>query len=219
MQTPEKVIRGGLRPERWAKLQRALDQRLGAVRVVVENLGNPHNTSAVLRTCEALGIQHVHAVEAAGSFTISRRITIGAHKWITLHRHGTIDECARELRVDGFRLYAAVLDPKSVPLEQIPVDEPVALIFGNERSGVTPEVRDQCDGSYTIPMAGFVQSFNISVAAAISLYSLTARIRRLRPDQGLLSPEEKSQILESWLPKSVRWGRKAVRALRSPTPP
>jgi tRNA (guanosine-2'-O-)-methyltransferase len=67
-------------------------------------------------------------------------------------------------------------------------------------------------------MAGFVQSFNISVAAAISLYSLTARVRRLRPDQGLLSPEEKSQVLESWLPKSVRWGRKAVSALRCPTP-
>jgi tRNA (guanosine-2'-O-)-methyltransferase len=214
MQTAEEVIRGVLRPQRWAKIQAALEQRLGAVRVVVENLHNPHNTSAVLRTCEALGVQHIHAVETTGPFTLSRRITIGAHKWVTLHHHDTIAECARKIKETGFRLYGAVLDPKSLPLEEIPVDQPVALIFGNEKVGVSPQARDLCDGTYTIPMVGFVQSFNISVAAAISLYSLTGRVRRLRADGGLLSPEEKAEILESWLPKSVRWGRKALRALR-----
>jgi tRNA (guanosine-2'-O-)-methyltransferase len=215
MQTAEEVIRGVLRPERWAKMCVALDQRLGAVRVVAENLHNPHNTSAVLRTCEALGVQHVHAVEAAGPFTVSRRITIGAHKWLTLHRHDTIAECAREIKGAGFRLYGSVLDPQSLPLEEIPVDQRVALIFGNENTGVSPEAQNLCDGIFTIPMVGFVQSFNISVAVAISLYSLTARVRRLRSDGGLLSPQERSEILESWLPKSVRWGRKALRALSS----
>jgi tRNA (guanosine-2'-O-)-methyltransferase len=217
MESAEEIIRGAMTPERWAKMRAVLDQRLGALRVVVENLHHPHNMSAVVRSCEALGIQHAHAVEAAEHFTFSRRITLGAHKWLTLHRHNTIAECAREIKSKGFRMYAAVLDRESLSLEQIPVDEPVALVFGNEKAGVSPEARELCDGTYTVPMVGFAQSLNISVAAAISLYSLSGRVRRLRPDGGLLTPGERSQILESWLPKSVRWGRRIARARRTPS--
>lgn len=213
MEDAQELLREVLRPERWAKMEAALKQRLGAVRLVTENLQDPHNRSAVLRTCEALGVQHVHAVQGEDAFRVSRRITLGAHKWLTLHRHGDFDCCARELRARGFRLYAAMLDPDALPLEEIPVDTPVALVFGNEKLGVSPQARALCDAAYTIPMVGFVQSLNISVAAAVSLYSLTLRVRRLRPDGGRLGPAERAEVLENWLPKSVRCGRRLVRAV------
>ncbi len=207
----EEMIRRALRPERWAKIERALRNRLGAVRVVVENLHHAHNLSAVLRTCEALGVQHVHVVDEAEHCKLSRRITMGAHKWLTVHRHARFDTCAEELRQRGFRLYAAMLDPGALPLEEIPVDRPVAVVLGNEKEGVSRRTRELCDGAYFIPMYGFVQSYNVSVAAAISLYSLTRRVRRERPDGGLLSPEERAEVLRSWMPKSLRFGRRLLR--------
>jgi len=213
MQSAEDIIRGGLKPRRWARIQSVLEQRLGAVRVVLEDLHHPHNMSAVLRSCDAFGVQYVHAVEEPENFTVSRRITLGTQKWLTLRRHDTIAGCAEELRGAGFRLFAAVLNPQAVPLDRIPVDTPVALVFGNERAGVSSSALDLCDGSYTIPMLGFAQSLNISVAAAISLYSLTARVRQHRPDRGLLTAEEKARVIESWLPRSARWGQRAARAL------
>jgi tRNA (guanosine-2'-O-)-methyltransferase len=195
-------------------MQAVLDSRLGAVRVVVENVHDPHNISAVLRSAEALGVQHVHVVEAASGFGLSRRITRGAHKWLTVHRHHHFSECSSMLRNEGFRLYAAMLGHGAVPLEAIPVDVPVALVFGNEKEGVSPDALAACHGCYTIPMAGFVQSFNISVAAAVSLYSLTTRVRAERPDGGKLSESEHQAVLEEWLPRSLRCGRRVVRAAR-----
>jgi tRNA (guanosine-2'-O-)-methyltransferase len=205
------LMQASIRPQRWAKMRAVLDSRLRAVRVVAENLHHPHNMSALLRTCEAFGVQHVHAVETAESFTFSRRITLGSHKWLTITRHGTIGECAETLREQGFRLYAAMLEPSALPLESIPVAEPVALILGNEKGGVSDAARALCDGIYTIPMTGFVQSLNISVAAAISIYSVTSRVRALRPDGGALTSEEKERLLRAWLPKSVRWGARVRR--------
>ena len=204
-------IREALRPERWQRMQRVLDSRLGSVRVAVENVHDPHNLSAVLRSAEALGVQHVHVVEAASGFSLSRRITRGAHKWLTVHRHRDFVECAGALREAGFRIFAAMLQPGAIPLEEVPVTEPVALLLGNEHDGVSAEAAAACDGCYTIPMAGFVQSFNISVAAAVSLYSVTTRARALRTDGGLLSECERQTVLENWLPKSLRCGRRATR--------
>jgi tRNA (guanosine-2'-O-)-methyltransferase len=215
MHTVRELALATLRPERWEKLQKVLALRLGAVRVVVENLHHPHNMSAVVRSCEAFGVQHLHAVEAGDEFTFSRRISLGSHKWLTLRRHDSFAACAAELKALGFRLYAAMLDPGAVPLHAIPIDEPVALVLGNEKEGVTPEARAQCDGAYTIPMAGFVQSLNISVAAAISLYDLTRRVRAERPDGGLLSEAERAALLESWLPKSARAAGRLARLARA----
>lgn len=208
-----------LRPERRERLLSVLDQRLGAVRVAVENLHHAHNMSAVLRSCEAFGVQHVHAVETVEAFTFSRRVTLGAHKWLTLHRHDTMAECAAALRGLGFRLYAAMLDPSAVPLGQVPVDRPVALVLGNEKDGVTAAARALCDGAYTIPMAGFSQSLNISVAAAVSLYDVTRRARDERPDRGLLAAAERDALLDAWLPKSARAAARLAKLQVSQTDP
>ncbi len=219
METAEAIIRAALMPRRWARLEAVLAQRLGAVRVVVENLYHPHNMSAVLRTAEALGIQHVHVVDEPGHFEVSRRISMGAHKWLTVHRHREFGACADELTGAGFRLYAALLDPGAVALEEVPVAEPVALVLGNEKDGVSPAARARCHGAYTIPMAGFVQSLNVSVAAAVSLYDVTRRARAERPDGGLLAPAERAEVLARWLPKSARFGARVARAAGGEDPP
>lgn len=204
MRSVREVAFSSLRPERREKLLAVLGQRLGSVRVAVENLHHPHNMSAVLRSCEAFGVQHVHAVETVEAFTFSRRVTLGAHKWLTLHRHDTFADCAAALRALGFRLYAALLDAAALPLGEVPVDAPVALVLGNEKEGVSAEARALCDGAYLIPMAGFSQSLNISVAAAVSLYDVTRRARTERADSGLLAEAERASLLETWLPKSAR---------------
>lgn len=212
MPTSDEILRGALRPQRWARIQSVLAQRLASVRLVLENVHHPHNVSAVLRSCEAFGVQHVHAVETSTNFRFSRRITMGTHKWLTLSRHDCFDDCATQLRAEGFKLYAAVPDLGAVPLEQLPVDEPVALVLGNEKAGLTPCARALCDGCYTIPMAGFAQSLNISVAASVSLYDVTRRARAARRDGGLLTSVERSELLATWLPKTVPCGKKVMRA-------
>lgn len=219
MQKPEEIARRVIRPERLEKVCAVASRRLGSVRVVAENLHHPHNMSALLRSCEAFGVQHVHAVETVEDFTFSRRVTLGAHKWLTLKRHDTFEACAAELRGLGFRLYAAMLDPSAVSLGDLPVEQPLALVFGNEKDGVSPGARALCNGAYMIPMAGFSQSLNISVAAAISLYDVTRRARELRPDGGLLGEGEREALLASWLTKSVRCGVKLRRLAGVADPP
>jgi tRNA (guanosine-2'-O-)-methyltransferase len=185
-----------------------LEHRMGSLRVVVENLHNPHNMSAVLRSCEAMGVQHVHAVESVEKFSVSRGITKGSHKWLTLHKHRTFSDCASELAAEGFSLYAAMLQKDAVALAELPIDRNVALVFGNEHAGVSPEALALCDGAYFIPMHGFVQSYNVSVATSISIYDVSSRMRTGREDKGALTGEQKALILESWLPKVAPYTRK-----------
>jgi tRNA (guanosine-2'-O-)-methyltransferase len=213
-----KILEGMLTPARLERIATALEARLGALRVVTENLRNTHNMNAVLRTCEAFGVQHLHVVEGEKDFSINRKITKGSHKWIDLHRHLSIGDCARELKAEGFSLYAAMLGRGAVPLDEIPLEKPVAIILGNERTGVSEEAVSYCDGFYTIPMHGFVQSFNISVAAAISIYSLSSRMRKERPDHGALSPEERARVLGVWLPKTAPYAKKIAKVLAEANP-
>jgi tRNA (guanosine-2'-O-)-methyltransferase len=208
------VLAGCVQPRRMERLLKVLEGRLASVRVVVENIHHPHNMSAVLRSCEALGVQTVHVVESVEKFKIARGITKGSHKWLTLRYHRSFTECADELHGEGFRLYAAMLADDAVSLEEVPVQTPVALVFGNEHAGVSEEAQAHCDGSYMIPMHGFVQSYNVSVAVAMSLYDVTSRARSQREDGGALTAEQQTQLLQTWLPKSTPHGRKITEILK-----
>ena len=214
MEALRDILEGMITPRRMERLLGVLGARLGALRVVVENLKHPHNVNAVLRTCEALGVQHVHLVDPGREFYIHRRIAKGSHKWLTLHRHGAFAPCAAELHAAGFRLYAAMPSAGATPVDRIDVGDPVALVFGNESEGVSPEARDICDGCYVVPMTGFVESFNVSVAAAISIYDVANRMRRERPDKGLLSPVESAEILKVWIPKATPHAKRIEAILR-----
>ncbi|HEX6837281.1 MAG TPA: RNA methyltransferase, partial [Polyangia bacterium] len=154
--------------ERRDKIDRVAASRLRGLVVVLENLYDPHNGAAALRSCEAIGVAEVRIVGA--SFSFSERVTQGCDKWLTLVRHESIERCAEALRARGFKLYAAV-PGAATSLEELDAVTPAAFLVGNERDGLSAAARAACDVEFAIPMHGFSQSVNLSVATALCVYT------------------------------------------------
>jgi tRNA (guanosine-2'-O-)-methyltransferase len=200
--------------ERRARIVAAVEGRIRSVVTVIEGLSDPHNASAILRTCDALGVHEVHAIEAQAHVRMTTRVTKGADKWMDLRRHSDPAQCAKELRDRGYKLYIADMRA-TVTLEEIKEQPRVALAFGNEHSGISPALRALADGAFSIPMSGMVESFNVSVAAGIALYVAT------RGRRGDLTQQERSELHARFLLESVRGGElvleRALRESRSPS--
>ena len=159
-------------PERQVRMEQVIEHRTTHIRVVLENIYQPHNASAVMRSCECFGIQHLHVIENSNAFTVNPDVAMGASNWINLHRHRDSDAdntaaCLRELRKSGYRIVATSLDSTSVPLTELPLEEKTSLWFGTEELGLSKQVLQEADAHVHIPMQGFTQSFNISVSAAM----------------------------------------------------
>jgi tRNA (guanosine-2'-O-)-methyltransferase len=147
--------------------------RVTSVVTVVEGLTDPHNVAAILRTSDALGVGEVHTIAtSARGLVITTRVTRGCEKWMSLRRHPSPGACARELHDRGFALYVADMRAAH-SIGTLAGIERVAVAFGNEHAGISDELRAVADGTFAIPMRGMVESFNVSVAAAIALYELT----------------------------------------------
>lgn len=158
---------------RQERVRAVLSRRQPDFTVVLENVHDPHNVNAVLRTCDAVGILAVHAVytvEAPPETLFARQTSASAAKWVTVHRHDTIEECYTELRESGMTILATALASGAIDLYDADLSVPVALVFGNEMRGVSSEALDLADDALSIPMVGMVQSLNISVACAVCLY-------------------------------------------------
>jgi tRNA (guanosine-2'-O-)-methyltransferase len=161
--------------ERREKIDRIAAARLGGLVVVLENLHDPHNGGAALRSCEAIGVRQVRVVGA--SFRVSERVTQGCDKWLDVVRDESIEGCVADLKARGFQLYAAVPGART-SLEELDAVTPAAFLIGNERDGLTPAARAACDVEFAIPMHGFSQSVNLSVATALCVYTHAERRRR-----------------------------------------
>lgn len=185
-----------LTEERQRKIRDVVDGRTVNVVPVLENIYDRGNISAVLRSAEALGFQNAHVIEHDDKFKNSARVSQGADKWLDVHRWRSSTpgqatrECVAALKAQGFQVLATHLDARAVPLGSVDVTRPTAIVYGNERDGISPEMIEACDQTVIIPMRGFVQSFNISVAAAISLY----HIALARGSRGDLSEDEKTVL-------------------------
>lgn len=189
--------------DRRCRIEQVVERRLKGVTVALVGLHDPHNGAAVLRTAESLGIQHVHAVQSVEPFAYSPKVAVGCEKWITVHRYGDFETVAAKLEADEFTLWAAV--PGALArLEDFSCDRPVALVFGNERDGLSPSVIERCDARFSLPMWGFTQSYNLSVSVGLSLSEVSARYRALSGRSGDLGDEEKSYLRALWLFRSVR---------------
>ena len=163
---------------RRARILGVIEARLASVTVVLDRLIDPHNAAAILRTSEGLGIGRVHVVpHDHGDAVAHRRVTQDAEKWLDVEQHESGPACVRALRSQGFRVYAGHLGEGAVSYTEVAADGPVALLFGNEHAGPGAETLQACDGTFRIPMAGFTQSFNVSVAAGIALADLARRRR------------------------------------------
>lgn len=183
--------------ERIDRIAAALAQRTRYVRCAIEAVHHRHNVSAILRTCDALGLQHVHLVE--GHFTPSKGAARGADRWLDIHRHQQPEEAISELRAAGFAIWIADFASPPVAPEQIPLDRPVCLWFGAELMGVGPAAQAAADGIVTIPMRGLAQSLNVSVAAALALRPVAERARAELGDRALLDPSERDAIWARWM--------------------
>ncbi len=182
---------------RKERIWRAVSGRTHAVIAVIEGLTDPHNASAILRTCDALGVHEVHAIEANARVKLTTRVTKGAEKWMDLRRNETPEACARELKDRGYKLYVADMRATRT-LEQIAEEPRVALAFGNEHAGISAALREASDGAFAIPMMGMVESFNVSVAAGIALWAAT------RGRAGDLNETERVELAARFLIESVR---------------
>lgn len=159
-------------PERQEKLVSVLDKRQDNITIVLENVFDPHNISAVMRTCDAVGIQEIYILNTK----IPRHKKWGfkssssAKKWLTVHQYENAEECFSSLRKRYSSLLTTHLADDAVSLYQVDFTKSIALIFGNEHNGVSDEIRTLADGNFIIPQIGIIQSLNISVACAVTLY-------------------------------------------------
>lgn len=159
-------------PERIAKLTGVLVKRQPDLTVVLENVFDPHNISAVMRTCDAVGLQDIYILNTK----IPRhkkwgaRSSSSAAKWLTIHQFENVEECFSSLRKRYSKILTTHLSSDAVDLYAINMTEPMAFVFGNEHSGVSDEIRALADGNFIIPQVGIIQSLNISVACAVTLY-------------------------------------------------
>jgi tRNA (guanosine-2'-O-)-methyltransferase len=200
---------GLLTPERKARIQSVVDARLGSVTVVLDRLLDPHNTAAILRTAEGLGIARAHVVpHEAGDSVAHRRVTQDAHKWLEIEIHASGARAAAMLRLAGYEVWAGHLTPNARLHGEVPADRPVALLFGNEHEGPAAETLAACTGTFRIPMAGFTQSFNVSVAAGIALADLTSARRRSLGKPGDLPEEERVQLRDRFTLLAARLARR-----------
>lgn len=180
---------------RAARMQEVLSLRLARVSVAMEALYHRHNLSAILRTCDSMGVHVVHVV---GGSRVSRGPARGAERWLELVHHATPADAVAHLRAEGVRLFVADLVGEPMVPEATPVDAPLCLWFGAELAGVAAEARAAADGVVTIPMRGMTQSLNVSVAAALVIRPVAERARALGPEV-LLDTVARERILREWL--------------------
>jgi tRNA (guanosine-2'-O-)-methyltransferase len=180
---------------RALRIQGALLRRISSVVVVVEAVRRRHNASAILRTAEAVGLHEAHLI--TNSFRPSRGAARGAERWLELHRHGQTSACIDALEARGFDLWVADLAPDARAPDEVPIDRPLAILFGSELVGVSDEARARARGVVTVPMRGLTESLNVSAAAACVLYRLAER-RRAEVGGGDLDPERAMDFWRRW---------------------
>lgn len=193
-----------LSARRLERFREILSQRTRYITVALEDVYQMHNASAVIRSCDVFGIQDAHLVEARFGRRLDTKIAMGAQKWVDVSRYDTTASCIETLRMRGYRIVATSPHAGSPGPGELPLDQPVALFFGTEKEGLSSGVLEGADATVRIPMVGFTESLNISVAAAILLYDLSNRLRNSRVAWQL----SEAEILE----KRFDWAFKSVQA-------
>ena len=211
--------------------QRVLNNRTRFITVVLEDIYQPHNASAVLRSCDCFGIQDVHIIEKEYEFRPSPDIALGSYKWLNIHQYSEAiaaehkNDCIENLKLEGYKIVAMTLRENSIPLQSVELDSKIALCFGTEETGLSDEFHVMADEFVKIPMYGFTQSFNISVTVALSLFILREKLNHTHINW-MLNEAERQDLLLDWLIKIIPRGHRIaehyLKTLRSPnasTPP
>lgn len=188
-------------PERTERLQSVLDKRQGSITVVLENVFDPHNISAVMRTCDAIGVQEIYVLNTRipPHKKWGAKSSSSADKWLTVHQFTNAEECFAALRKKYNRILTTHLSSDAVNLYSIDFTENIALVFGNEHAGVSDEIRTMADGNFIIPQVGIIKSLNISVACAVTLYEAYRQKEKAgHYDQPNLSEPNYAALAKEW---------------------
>jgi tRNA (guanosine-2'-O-)-methyltransferase len=196
-------------PARLALFVKVLQERTGYINVVLEDIFQPQNASAVLRSCDCLGIQHVHVIENRNRFRISKDVSLGSSKWLTIKKHkggnnNSLD-AINLLKQEGYRIIATTPHKNDCLLQDFDISKgKFALVFGSELPGISETILNEADEFLKIPVYGFTESYNISVSAAVILYHLSHKMRDNSGIDWRLSEKEKEEIKLDWIKKSIK---------------
>jgi tRNA (guanosine-2'-O-)-methyltransferase len=198
-------------PERLRLINEVAAKRTKFITVALEDIFQPHNASAVLRSCDCFGVQDVHIIENRNVFYNTKGVDMGSVKWLDLHRyhqeaHNTA-QCLTALKKSGYRIAAMALREDAVSLYDFELDQKTAFVFGNEEAGLSDTALSHADIVVKIPMAGFTQSFNISVSAALTLSDAVSKLSRSKK-AWRLNPDEQEALKLHWLKKMIRGSEK-----------
>ena len=195
-----------LTDNRKDKFLKVLQERTNHFTVVVEDIFQMHNASAVMRSCEVFGVQNLNVIEERYGKSIDKEIAMGAQKWVDITSFDSVGNCIDTLKSKGYQIIATTPHTNDCVLEDFDISKPSAFCFGTEREGLSEEIMQKADGFLKIPMVGFTESLNISVSAAIILQNLTNRLR----NSDITWQLTEAQILE----KRLDWARKSIKDIK-----
>lgn len=208
-----KYLSNFITEQRLEKFNRILLNRTNYITVVLEDIFQAHNASAVLRTCDCFGVQNVYVIENRNEFKPNKEISLGASNWLTINSHlenKNTKNIITHLKKDGYRIIATTPDNKAISLNELNIEKgKFALVFGTEKLGLSNEAISLADEFVKIPMYGFTESFNISVSAAIILSNVIERLKK-SSIEWQLSDIEKENILFNWLKNSIKSSEKII---------
>ena len=200
-------LEGFVSERRLGRLKEVLDERTNHLSIVLEDVYQSHNFSAVLRSADIFGVQTINFIENRNKYKISEDVSMGATQWLSLNRfqkhENNTKACLSELKEKGYKVVATSLHKNSVTMQELDVSKPIALVFGTELTGISADVEEMADEFIKLPMYGFTESFNISVCAALCMYELSTRIRKEVPNYHLTAAEREDIYIE-WLKASVK---------------
>ncbi len=188
--------------KRLAKLEKVLSKRQANVTLVLENINDRHNVSAVIRSCDAVGILNIYLIYYGKQPVpkLGNASSASAKKWVDMKMFHSVDECFNELRAQGKKIYTTHMSRDAKSLYDMDLTDDIALVFGNEHVGVSDEAVDKADGNFLIPQVGMIQSLNISVACAVSLYEVFRQRKNAgKYDELQMSQLEYKERLDDWL--------------------
>jgi tRNA (guanosine-2'-O-)-methyltransferase len=207
-------------PERVARIGEVAARRQLDLTIILENVHDPHNIGAVLRSCDAVGVREIFVLYTEPQLTeerlkVGKRTSAGARKWVDIHYYRDVQACFELVRSRYQRILSAMPSDEAMGLWALDLLQPTALLLGNERDGISPAARALCDGDFVIPMAGMARSLNISVACAVSLYE-AFRQRQVAGYYDRQPSPEHELLLGNYLERHNRTRGKIIRAARDP---
>lgn len=193
--------------ERYNRIVEVASNRIRHFSIVIENLYQSHNISAILRTAECLGIQNVHIIENNFQYEINQQVSLGSHKWLSIKQYNDQENntmlCLETIKKQGYKVIATLPHKNNCLWDEVSIDEKTAFVFGTELDGLTQEAIAMADGFVKIPMYGFTESYNVSVSVALTMMNVCERLRKSEINWRL-SEEDRTDLELQWLKKSIK---------------